>query len=111
MIKDVIKIIENQESHMNYNEDVIMQDVLQYIASTYREHYVTKNENTEEILQTFDVMESMKILYPFAQGSAIKYLQRYGKKNGNNTKDLYKAIHYIVIMLYNEIKYNKENLK
>ena len=29
----------------------------------------------------------------------IKYAQRFGKKDGRNEKDLYKIIHYAVILL------------
>ena len=34
--------------------------------------------------------------------NAIKYLARYGKKNGKNRKDLLKAIHYIVLLMSSE---------
>ena len=34
--------------------------------------------------------------------NAIKYLMRYGKKQGRNEKDLYKAIHYIVLLISSE---------
>jgi len=30
--------------------------------------------------------------------TAIKYLMRYGKKDGYNKKDLMKAVHYIVLL-------------
>ena len=36
---------------------------------------------------------------PFAEGNAIKYLIRYGKKEGYNKKDLMKAIHYIIVLM------------
>jgi hypothetical protein len=38
----------------------------------------------------------------FCQANAIKYLARYGKKNGKNRKDLLKAIHYIVLLMTSE---------
>ena len=38
----------------------------------------------------------------FCQANAIKYLCRYGKKNGHNRKDLLKAIHYIVLLMSGE---------
>ena len=38
----------------------------------------------------------------FCQANAIKYLARYGKKNGKNRKDLLKAIHYIVLLMSGE---------
>lgn len=36
------------------------------------------------------------------RNTAMKYLWRYGKKNGNNAEDLYKAMHYIILCLYND---------
>ena len=30
----------------------------------------------------------------------MKYLWRYGKKDGNNKKDLMKALHYIVLAMH-----------
>ena len=33
---------------------------------------------------------------------SIKYLCRYGKKNGHNRKDLLKTIHYIVLLMSSE---------
>ena len=40
----------------------------------------------------------------FCQANAIKYLMRYGKKQGKNQKDLIKAIHYIVLLISSEDK-------
>ena len=34
--------------------------------------------------------------------NAIKYLARFGKKNGRNRKDLLKAIHYIILLMSSE---------
>ena len=34
------------------------------------------------------------------QGTAIKYLMRFGKKDGKNKKDLLKAIHYIILLMH-----------
>ena len=38
--------------------------------------------------------------YSTARDNALKYLLRFGKKEGKNPKDLYKAMHYIILMLY-----------
>ena len=35
-----------------------------------------------------------------SRDTAIKYLARYGKKGGKNRKDIMKAMHYCVLMLY-----------
>ena len=33
------------------------------------------------------------------KANAIKYLARYGKKNGKNRKDLLKAVHYVILLM------------
>ena len=38
----------------------------------------------------------------FAESNAIKYLARYGKKNGKNRKDLLKAVHYVILLMSSE---------
>jgi len=43
----------------------------------------------------------------FCQANAIKYLCRYGKKNGYNRNDLLKAVHYIILLMSEES--NDEN--
>lgn len=78
-----------------YNEDKILQEVKNYIDSTYGQHYVGNGD-----IQTVDFWESLGSLDTTARDTAIKYLARFGKKGGNNRKDLLKAIHYIVLMMY-----------
>jgi hypothetical protein len=76
------------------NEDIILTDMIDYIEATYSEHYVGENN-----IQAIDVWESLGSLETSARDTAIKYLMRYGKKDGKNVKDLKKAIHYIVLMI------------
>lgn len=78
-----------------YNEGDILQEVQAYIDSTYGQHYVGNGE-----VQTVDFWESLGSLDTTARDTAIKYLARFGKKGGNNRKDLLKAIHYIILMMY-----------
>ena len=78
-----------------YMEGDILQEVKNYIDSTYGQHYVGNGE-----IQTVDFWESLGSLDTTARDTAIKYLARFGKKGGNNRKDLLKAIHYIVLMMY-----------
>jgi hypothetical protein len=78
-----------------YNEGDILAEVQAYIDSTYGQHYVGNGE-----IQTVDFWESLGSLDTTARDTAIKYLARFGKKGGNNRKDLLKAIHYIVLMMY-----------
>lgn len=90
----------NQDTPTNsiqykYSEDTILQEVQAYIDSTYGQHYVGNGE-----VQTVDFWESLGSLDTTSRDTAIKYLARFGKKGGNNRKDLLKAIHYIVLMMY-----------
>lgn len=77
-----------------YDEDKHMANVIKYLAGTYGEHYVAKD------IQVIDIWESLDSLETTARDTAIKYLCRYGKKAGKNKKDLLKAIHYILLMMY-----------
>lgn len=77
------------------NEDKLLEELKQYIASTYSQHYVTDGQ-----LQTIDIWESLGIAEDVCKGTAIKYLMRYGKKNGKNKADLLKAMHYIILMIH-----------
>ena len=83
--------------NMKYNEQAILRKIERYIESTYKQHYASQDN-----LQAMDIFRSLKIDKNFCQANAIKYLLRYGKKDGHNDKDLYKAIHYIVLLLANK---------
>ena len=83
---------------MKYNEDKILKEIAAYIANTYGEH----NSTTKEGMQVQDMLRHLDIDKDFCQANAIKYLCRYGKKDGKNRKDLLKAIHYIVLLLDSE---------
>ena len=80
---------------MKYNEDQIMTNINQYIRSTYDEHYSVDKSG----FQVQDMLRHLDIDKDFCQANAIKYLCRFGKKNGKNKVDLYKAVHYIVLLL------------
>lgn len=89
---------------MKYNEKESLNDIEKYIESTYGQHYVGKDE-----FQIQDLLHSIDIAMPFCQASAMKYLARYGKKEGLNRKDLLKAAHYIILMMYFSKNNNGEN--
>jgi hypothetical protein len=86
-------------SPFKYNEEKIIDDLYEYLKSTYGEHYTTDSEDS---IQCFDAWIAMGDATPTFRNTAIKYLWRYGKKNGNNKKDLMKALHYIVLCLHND---------
>ena len=52
--------------------------------------------------QVQDLLRDIGIDKDFCQANAIKYLCRYGKKDGRNRKDLLKAVHYIVLLMNSE---------
>ena len=83
---------------MKYNEHKIIQEISDYITSTYGEHYSTSKDG----FQVQDMLRQLDIDKDFCQANAIKYLCRYGKKDGKNRKDLLKAIHYIILLMSSE---------
>lgn len=86
-----------------YNEDKIVKDLKEYLDKTYNEHYVTEDNSIE----CFDAWIALGDSTPTFRNTAIKYLWRYGKKNGNNKADLMKALHYIVMCLHVDHYKNK----
>ena len=72
-----------------------MTNINNYIRSTYNEHYSVDKSG----FQVQDMIRHLDIDKDFCQANAIKYLCRFGKKNGKNKVDLYKAVHYIVLLL------------
>lgn len=91
-------------SKYNYREDINMALIEEYIDSTYGQHYVGNKE-----IQTVDFWESLGSLETTSRDTAIKYLARFGKKGGKNKKDLLKAVHYIILMMYSLDKENGIN--
>tara|TARA_Y100001938_G_scaffold134324_1_gene194644 strand:- start:1077 stop:1385 length:309 start_codon:yes stop_codon:yes gene_type:complete len=89
---------------MKYNEDKILDEIKSYIEKTYGQHY----SSTKDGFQVQDMLRHLNIDKDFCQSNAIKYLCRYGKKSGRNKMDLFKAIHYIVLLLDSENKSNEK---
>ena len=86
-----------------YDEDKILEEVKEYIAGTYSEHYGDQN------IQIQDVFDQMGISEAFTRGAVMKYLFRFGKKDGKNRKDLLKCIHYCCLLYHYAFK--SEGLK
>jgi hypothetical protein len=80
-----------------YAEDKIIADFKSYIDKTYQEHYKTDNDKG---IECFDAWIALGNSSSSFRDTAIKYLWRYGKKNGLNKNDLLKVIHYALMMLY-----------
>lgn len=96
MSDDVIdlKLLKFDKKKYKYNEAEYISELVNYIDSTYGQHYVNQG------IQVVDVWQSMGTLNTTARDTAIKYLARYGRKNGKNKADLLKAMHYIILMMY-----------
>ena len=86
------------EVKMKYGEEKIIKEIVSYLQSTYTQHYST----TDEGFQVQDILRHLNINKDFCQANAIKYLCRYGKKNGYNRTDLLKAVHYIILLMSEE---------
>ncbi len=77
-----------------YNEDKILKELKEYVDNTYSEHYAqNKYQATEFIIDAGHGRG-------FCIGNCMKYLQRFGKKGGENRKDVLKVIHYAMILLH-----------
>ena len=76
-----------------FDEDIILDEMQEYIDSTYSAHY------SQSSYQSTEIIEDMGHGMGFALGNVIKYCQRYGKKDGYNRNDLLKVIHYGIIAL------------
>ena len=79
-----------------YAEDRIIADFKAYIDKTYGQHYKTEKASIE----CFDAWIALGDSTPTFRNTALKYLWRYGKKNGNNKDDLMKTLHYVLICIY-----------
>jgi len=95
----------NKNGFWKYEEDKTLKEVESYLSSTYHSHYTSETSKT----QTLDLIESIGDAEAFTRSNAIKYLSRFGKKNGKSKQDILKAIHYCVLLyhfagLHNENK-------
>jgi hypothetical protein len=95
----------NTNGFWKYEEDKTLKEIEQYLSSTYHSHYTSEKSKT----QTLDLIESIGDAEAFTRSNAIKYLSRFGKKNGKSKLDILKAIHYCILLyhfsgLHNENK-------
>ena len=89
-------IINKDKPSYKYNEDKILDDLRGYLSSTYTEHY----QSDDKSIECFDAWIALGDPVPTFRNTALKYIWRYGKKNGSNKKDLLKAMHYIMMCLH-----------
>jgi len=76
-----------------YDEKASLKEIQEYIDQTYDEHYAQNK------IQTTEFIIDAGWGAGFCIGNCMKYLQRYGKKNGKNRQDILKVIHYALILL------------
>lgn len=79
-----------------FEEDIYVDELLEYISNTYSTHYSKNNFQATEFIIDGGHGEG------FCIGNILKYAQRYGKKGSRQDarKDLMKVLHYAIIQLY-----------
>ena len=106
-------IMEKREPKRNhqykYHETEIMDDIEEYVSSTYNGHYTGKEHEFRNV-QTIDLMAARDIASGFCQANILKYGSRYGSKDGKNKKDLLKVIHYAMLLLHFDGHYGKPSI-
>jgi len=79
-----------------YSEGKILREIEAYLSGTYKGHYVADDSK----IQTLDLIDSIGDSEAFCRSNAIKYLSRFGKKNGKNRQDILKVIHYAILLYH-----------
>lgn len=79
-----------------FGENKYLQELKEYIDSTYQGHYATNK------FQSTEVIIARGHGTGFCMGNVDKYANRYGKKGTREDarKDLLKVIHYALLQLY-----------
>ena len=78
---------------MKYNEEDLINEVRDYISSTYRGHYSAGN------VQTLDLIDACGDAEAFCRSNVLKYASRFDRK-GTARKDIIKIIHYGLLLLH-----------
>ncbi len=79
---------------MKYNEKEILNEISDYISNTYSAHY-SQNDG----VQTLDLIDAIGDAEAFCRSNILKYASRYDKK-GTAKKDIFKVVHYAVLLLH-----------
>ena len=90
---------------LKFKEKQVLARVSEYINSTYSKHYAQSEIQATEFINATGYGEG------FCLGNIIKYAQRFGKKGttvAEKEKDLFKIIHYAVILLHELEQKNKK---
>ena len=85
----------NANGFWKYNEDKILNQLEEYIAGTYSQHYVDRTGGGTE--QTLDKIKHNR-REGFCAGNVTKYIDRYDTK-GTPRADLFKVLHYTILLI------------
>ena len=77
-----------------FDEAKLLKEFQEYVDSTYSQHYASKGR-----IQVTEFIAGHCNSPDFFRGNSMKYLARYGHKEGYNRKDLMKAMHYLLMLL------------
>jgi hypothetical protein len=77
-----------------FREKELIKELDMYVYDTYGQHYATDKYQATDVIIDSGHGEG------FCIGNIMKYAKRYGKKEGKERKDLFKILHYALIMLY-----------
>ena len=95
--------------YFKYHEKEILKDIEEYVSRTYQGHYTGKSHEYRNV-QTLDLMAAKELASGFCQANILKYGSRYGNKDGKNTKDLMKVIHYAMLLLHFDRHYGEPSM-
>ena len=95
--------------YFKYHEKEILKDIEEYVSRRYQGHYTGKSHEYRNV-QTLDLMAAKELASGFCQANILKYGSRYGNKDGKNTKDLMKVIHYAMLLLHFDGHYGKPSM-
>jgi len=90
-----LNIDTNKNGFWKYNEDKILKQLEEYLASTYSQHYVDRTGGGKE--QTLDKIKHNR-REGFCAGNVTKYIDRYDVK-GTPRQDLFKVLHYTMLLI------------
>lgn len=79
-----------------YDEERILNELRDYITSTYHQHY---SAGGDDGIQTLDLIEACGDGEAFCRSNILKYASRYDKK-GTARRDIMKVLHYAVLLMH-----------
>lgn len=82
---------DNSTKDYKYNEDKFLALLHEHVDKTYSSHYGGNIQPVEFVMSNAESLDYLK-------GNVVKYIYRFGKKNGSDKNDLLKACHFIMMM-------------